>query len=84
MNDDAHEPKTVPGALPIPMHSTPKDVISGGKRLAVRSEHFHALGSERREIHRVLNETKRQQTAALANRIIALGISIHIEDLAYR
>jgi transposase len=50
-----------------------------GKRIMVRSKGYHALGAERRELHRRANETKRQQRNALANAIIEQGQAIHYE-----
>ncbi len=55
-----------------------------GKKIRVRSKRYRELGVERREAQRVANETKRQQTNALANRLVALGTTFHLENLAYR
>jgi putative transposase len=54
-----------------------------GKKVTVRSKRYHVLSAERREIARHTTETKRQQTNALANRLIVLGQEVKMENLSY-
>jgi len=55
-----------------------------GARVHVRSRNFNAIGAERREAQRVLNETKRQQRQSLANETLRFGSEIRLEALSYR
>jgi hypothetical protein len=55
-----------------------------GKRAVKRSKRYRLLSVERQEEQRVLNESKRQQRNALANRVISLGTSVRMEKLTHR
>ncbi len=55
-----------------------------GKRASNRSKRYLLLSAERQEEQRVLKESKRQQRNALANRIVTLGASVHMEKISHR
>jgi hypothetical protein len=55
-----------------------------GRRVWKVSKRYCLISAERREKQRVLKESKRQQRNALANRIVSLGTSVHMEKIGHR